>query len=165
LIMPWMEYSWRHTFAFYGFLAFTAAFLWWFLSKETEAPRTEKDEGIIKIFVRLIRVRNVQIALLVGFLTFTVIHGFSNWLPKLLETGGFSPSLAGILAAVPLMAGVPSLLIIPHLIPAPSRGRFLAWAGIFTIVALATAVTASGIVRLSHSPFCFHNHLDPHGYF
>jgi cyanate permease len=149
LIMPWMEYSWRHTFAFYGFLAFTAAFLWWFLSKETLPARTEKEEGITKIFVRLIRVRNVQIALLVGFLTFTVIHGFFNWLPKLLETGGFSPSLAGILAAVPLIAGVPSLLIISHLIPPPSRGRFLAWAGILTIVALATAVTASGIVQLA----------------
>jgi cyanate permease len=149
LVMPWMEYSWRHTFTFYGFLAFTAAFLWWFLSKEAEPPPAEKDEGIRKIFVRLIRVRNVQIALVMGFLVFTIVHGFSNWLPKLLETSGFSPSLAGILAAVPLMAGVLSLLIIPHLIPRSSRGRFLAWAGILTIIALATGVTASGIVQLA----------------
>ncbi len=149
LVMPWMKYSWRHTFTFYGFLAFAAAFLWWFLSKEAEPPPTEKDEGIIKIFVRLIRVRNVQIALVIGFLVFTVIHGFLNWLPKLLETGGFSPSLAGILAAVPMIAGIPSLLIIPHLIQRSSRGRFLAWAGILTIIALATAVMASGIVQLA----------------
>jgi len=148
LVMPWMGHSWRYCLALYGFLTFAIALLWWFFVRDTEIRPGAQEAGIIKVFYKLIRVRNVQIALISGFLFFTVLHGFSNWLPKILETSGFSRALSGIMAAIPLAAGIPALLIIPHLIPAASRGRCLAVLAFLTIITLAMSVATSGVAQL-----------------
>jgi len=148
LIMPWMAHSWRYTLATYGFFTFTIALLWWFFVRDTETRAGAEEAGIIKVFYKLIRVRNVQIALILGFLFFTILHGFSNWLPKILETSGFSRALSGIMAAIPLAAGIPALLLIPHLIPAASRGRCLAVSAFLTIITLAMSMATSGIAQL-----------------
>ena len=49
------------------------------------------------VFLKLIRVRNVQVAVVLGLLTFAVIHSFLSWLPKILANNGFSPTMAGYL--------------------------------------------------------------------
>ena len=45
-----------------------------------------------------------------------------NWLPGIFESKGFSPTLAGYASSVPLLAGIPSLLILPRVIPSHRRG-------------------------------------------
>ena len=148
LIMPLMGQSWRYTFAFYGLFTFMTGLLWWFLVREKEIRGGRKEAGVVEVFCRLIRVRNVRVVLTLGFFSFVIIHGFSNWLPKFLEINGLSPSLAGVMAAVSLAAGVPALLIIPRLIPAASRRRFLALSTLLTMVSLIIVFATSGILQL-----------------
>lgn len=127
LFMPLTGHSWRLTFACYGALALGVAFLWWFLAREAESPEDAGSYELKKVFLKLIKVRNVRILILCGLLTFAINHGFTNWLPKILETKGLSPTMAGFAASIPLLAGIPALLIIPRYVPPHYRGRFIAW--------------------------------------
>ena len=121
LIMPLTGDSWRLTFALYGFATFAVAVLWWLLAKDVEAGE-RSDAGMKGVFKALVKVRNVQVVLLLGLLTFSITHGFMNWLPKIFESRGFSPTLAGYASSAPLLAGIPSLLILPRIIPPHRRG-------------------------------------------
>ncbi|MFB3885357.1 MAG: CynX/NimT family MFS transporter [Thermodesulfobacteriota bacterium] len=149
LVMPLTGHSWRLTFLVYGALTFTMASLWWFLGRNTEGEVSHEDTGIFTVFARLIKVRNVQLVLIMALLTFAISHGFTNWLPKILETSGFSPASAGILASIPIAAGIPPRLIFPSLVPPKSRKGFLSWSALFTIVTLVLSMTTSGHVQIA----------------
>jgi len=145
-IMPLVRNSWRNTFLFYGLLTFAAGLIWWLLARDTphQLSTTEKTPGMISLLARFIKVRNIRIVLVLGLLVFAILHALTNWLPKILETSGFSPSLAGMATAIPLASGIPSLLIIPRLIAPPRRGRFLAAFSLLILVSLVLIMTASG---------------------
>jgi cyanate permease len=149
LIMPLTGQSWRSAFLLYGFFAFSVALLWWFCSKEVGHGSPAADSGTFTVFYRLIRVRNIVIVVVLGLLSFAISHGFTNWLPKILEAGGLSPEIAGFNASLPLIAGIPSLLIIPRLIPPGWRGRYLASAALLNLVSLALCIHASGATQLA----------------
>lgn len=99
VVMPLAGQSWRLAFVFYSLPAFAAALLWWFLARDITPGETSEQTNVVKVFTGLIGTRNVQIVLIMGFLSFAVAHGFHNWLPKILwgvvpENGGlcgFSP--------------------------------------------------------------------------
>jgi cyanate permease len=148
LVMPLTGFSWRSTFFFYGLLTFAIAVLWWFLARETKLPGGTENPRVFEILVKIIRVRDVQAVLMMGLLTFAIIHGFTNWLPKILETSGLSPISAGFAASIPLVSGIPALLLIPRLIPPHSRGRFLALSSFLTMVTLTWAIATSGNLQL-----------------
>lgn len=131
-VMPLTGHSWRLTFAFYGALVLAVAIIWWFLARDLQTEESSADIAMKTVFLRLIRVRNVQIALVLGLLTFAVLHSFIGWLPKILENSGFSPSMAGYLSSIPLVAGIPAVLIFPRIIPPHRRNTAI------TIMALVT---------------------------
>lgn len=135
-IMPLTGQSWRLTFAFYGTIALMIAFLWWFLAKDLETGKASDEVRMRRLFTTLIKVRNIKIVLVSGLLGFGIIHGFVSWLPKILESAGFSPTLAGYASSVPLLGGIPSLLILPRIIPTQRRGPAL---GLIALLA-ATSV-------------------------
>ena len=89
VMMPLTTYSWTMTFLIYGFFTFLAASLWWSLAREGESPKSGEPIGIVQVFANLIGIRNVQIVFITGLLAFVLIHGFSQWLPKILGCGGF----------------------------------------------------------------------------
>jgi CP family cyanate transporter-like MFS transporter len=144
LIMPLTGYSWRYTFLSYGLFTFMVASLWWFFARDAELSASKEEAGSFEIFARLLKVKNVQIVLILGLLSLAISHGFSNWLPKILEAKGFSPAYAGFIASLPFAAGIPSLLIIPRLVPVQSRGRFLTLFALLTIVTLILSMSNSG---------------------
>ena len=57
--------------------------------------------------------------------------------------------MAGLASAIPLAAGIPSILLLPRLIPTAWRGRFLALCSLLTLVMLALIMTASGALLLA----------------
>ena len=148
LVMPLTGYSWRYTFLVFGIFTFLVALLWWLFAKDTEQSVSSGGPKTMDLFGRLFRVRQVQIVLALGLLSFAIFHGFTNWLPKILEANDFSPALAGFAASLPLAAGIPSLLVVPRLVPPQSRGPFLALCALGILVALILAVTTSGSVQL-----------------
>jgi cyanate permease len=149
-IMPLTGNSWRNVFLLYGLLTFAAGLIWWLLARDAPHPlSTTEAPGMISLFVRFIKVRNILIVLVLGLLVFAILHALTNWLPRILETGGFSPSLAGMATAIPLASGIPSLLIVPGLIAPPRRGRFLAASSLLILASLVMIMTASGGLLLA----------------
>jgi cyanate permease len=144
VVMPLVGGSWRLTFVCYGMLTFALAFLWFFLAGETTPEPGSGDANIIKVFRRLIAVRNVQILLVMALLAFAINHGFSNWLPKIFEVAGMSAAQAGYAASIPIATGIPAILFIPSLIPSRFRGRTIAVFALMTAVALVLVLKSSG---------------------
>ena len=132
--MPLTGYSWRATFVCYSLPAFAAALLWWLLARDVTHVEASERTSIVKVFTGLIGIRNVQLILIMGFLSFAISHGFNDWLPKILETGGFSPKIAGFAASIPLVVAIPAVLVVPRLVVPRLRG------GIVALMALATAI-------------------------
>ena len=93
--------------------------------------------------------RKIQIILVMGLLTFATSHGLSSWLPKILETSGLSPSVAGYAASLPLAVGILAILIIPHLVPPHLRGRIIAIFALMACAAVLAIMTASGALFLA----------------
>ena len=145
VVMPLAGYSWRLTFVYYGLLAVVIAFMWLLLARDTRPAEDTGRTGIREVFAGLIQVRNVQILLVIGFFIFVVNHGLNNWLPKFLEAGGMSPAQAGFAASIPIVAGIPAVLVIPRLIPPRLRGRVLALFALMIAVILLMLVTTSGV--------------------
>ena len=135
-VMPIAGYSWRLTFVCYGAFAVVVAIVWVLMAREKVHAKAPESTPINKVFLRLIKTHNIRIVLMSGLLSFTIMHGFTNWLPKLLEGLGLSPKTAGFAAAVPLLAGIPSILIIPRLVRPRSRGRIVAFLAFLTAASI-----------------------------
>jgi CP family cyanate transporter-like MFS transporter len=149
LVMPLTGNSWRGAFLLYGVFSFLVGLLWWFFAKDTEPSASPKVLKTMDLFGRLFRVRKVRVVIAMGLLTFAITHGFTNWLPSILEANHFSPAIAGLVASLPLAAGIPSMLFFPRLVPPPLRGRFLALCILGVLVVLILAVTASGNLQFT----------------
>lgn len=144
LVMPLTGHSWRLAFVCYGLLTLGIALLWWFLAREIRPEGSPaSDESLRRVFATLIRVGNVRLILLAGLATFAVAHGFTNWLPRILETKAMSPSLAGLSASIPFVASIPAVLLIPRLTP-PARRR--------PVVVLLSLCAAAAIVLIVATP-------------
>jgi len=141
--MPLTGYSWRLTFVYYGLLTFAVALLWLLLARDTRPAENTGSSNIRTVFGRLIKVRNVRVVMLIGLLSFAIMHGFTTWLPKVLENGGLSPTTAGFAASIPLVVGIPSVLVIPHVVPPRLRARVIALLALLVAVALVVSVTTS----------------------
>lgn len=161
LVMPLTGYSWRLTFVIYGVLTFLIALLWWFLAKDPRQTTSADDANIWEVFSALIKVRNVQVALMIGLLCFASFHGFTNWLPKMLEASGLSPDVAGFMASIPLATSIPAVLFIPRSVPQHLRGRFIAFFALLSAAAVVAVVTASDVLQIAAliliglTGFCF----------
>ena len=150
VVMPMVDNSWRLTFLWYGVMAFVFALLWWFFAKDVN-PETESERlSPVQVLVDLMKVPNVRIVLISGLLAFGIVHGYFAWLPNILETKGFSPATAGIVAAIPYIASIPAVLIIPRTIPAHFRGKVIALLSIVagTAILLLVATPLSPIIGL-----------------
>jgi cyanate permease len=167
-VMPLAGYSWRLVFVYYGLVVFLITLLWWFLAREAKQTLTTKSDGIAAVFVNLLKLRKIQIILIMGFLAFATNHGLSSWLPRILETSGLSPTVAGYAASIPTAVGIPAILIIPHVTPPLLRGRIVALLALVATVAIIAIATTSGALFLAGLVlfYCFfvcassHTHLD-----
>jgi len=144
-VMPLTGYSWRLTFVCYGLLTFAVALLWLLLARDAKPAEDTHSSNMRTVFGGLIKVRNVRVVLLIGLMSFTVNHGFTNWLPKILENGGFSATTAGFIAAITLVVGIPAVLLIPRVVPPRLRPRVIALLALLVAVALVVSVTTSAL--------------------
>lgn len=159
IVMPLAGYSWRLTFVYYGMLCFGAASLWWFFGREAGYQKTTGHQNFTHVIVRLFKVHNVQILLLAGFFSFAIIHGFANWLPKILENSGISAATAGLYSSFPFLVGIPTVLIIPRMIPARLWGKAIA---LFALISgAATFLVISSSVPLLFGLFLYGISIPP----
>jgi len=145
VVMPLTGYSWRIAFLCFGLLVFAGALLWWLLARDIKPVEAEESTSIKEVFTSIISLRNVQLIFIMGLLTFAIGHGLNNWLPKILEAGGFSPATAGFAASIPIWIGTPTLIFIPHMVAPHARGHFIALSSILVIVSLLLIGMTTGI--------------------
>jgi CP family cyanate transporter-like MFS transporter len=148
VLMPLTGYSWRLTFAFYGVMTLLAACLWWFLARDLKTSEASERIGMKGVLATLLKVRNIRIVLVCGLFTFAIIHGLTSWLPRILEDQGFSPTLAGYAASIPLLAGIPSLLILPRFIPPDRRGLALAVMAVLSASSVWLILCLTGLLMV-----------------
>lgn len=87
---------------------------------------------------QLLKMRNMQIVLILGFATFFVNHGLNGWMPTLLHESGMTIEAAGRWMSLAVMASMIGNLVMPAITPFGRRG-----------FALAVTQMAAGITTLS----------------
>lgn len=147
IIMPLTGESWRLTLLYYGLLTLVFAFVWGIFTRDSVDGEVSEGISLRDSFIALVKMRNVRIALAAGLLTLFVEHGYSHWLPKMLENRGFTPEDAGFLAAVPLIAAIPAVLLLPRFIPGQSRGKYAAVLSVLMSAGLLLSYIASSWTR------------------
>ena len=161
LVMPLVGNDWKQAFVVYGMITFGVALLWMLFARETESGETSESMAIIDVFRNLGNLPNVRLVLAMGLLAFAISHGFSSWLPKILEINGMSGQQAGFAASIAIAAGIPSILLIPSVVPARYRGQTMAVLAILTAVNILLVMKISGmalyiglaVLGLISSPF------------
>ena len=120
-LMPMYNQQWRLVILSFSIFVLTAGFIWLLLSHSLRYNKTNNNLKVanilsqLKIFKKLLEIRNVQIILLISVFVFFFNHGLNNWLPEILRLNGMSPSLAGLWASVPTATGILGSLLIPRL--------------------------------------------------
>jgi cyanate permease len=145
LVMPIVGNDWQRVFVVYGMITFGVGLLWMLFAREPESGETSESMAIIDVFRNLGNLPNVRLVLAMGLLAFAISHGFSSWLPKILEINGMSGPQAGFAASITIAAGIPSILILPSVVPAPYRGRTMAMLSILTAVNIVLVMKISGM--------------------
>jgi sugar phosphate permease len=143
IVMPMTGYSWRLTFVYYGLVTFAAAVVWFLLARDTRQYASGNRIGG-GVFGRLIRMRKVQLIVLMGLFNFITSHGMLNWLPNILETKGLPPTIAGYASSIPLAVGIPGVLLIPRLIPPARRQSVIALLATIALPSALLIIMASG---------------------
>ena len=145
LVMPLLDNNWKQAFVVYGMITFGAGLLWVLFARETASGDTTDSMTIIEVFRNLGSLPNVRLVLAMGLLAFAISHGFSSWLPKILEINGMSGPQAGFAASITIAAGIPSILLIPSVVPARHRGRTMAILAILTAINMVMVMKVSGL--------------------
>ena len=148
LVMPLVGNNWRMAFATYGMTTFGIGLIWLLFAREGGREPSSETMSIIGVFSRLVKLPAVRIVLTMGLLAFAIGHGLASWLPKILETSGMSGQQAGFAASITVAAGIPSILIIPSVVPLHHRGRTMAILSILTAVNILLVMQVSGVALL-----------------
>jgi cyanate permease len=148
LVMPLVGSNWRMAFAAYGMTTFGVGLLWFIVARDCETGPSPGPLSIIDVFGHLVKLPTVRIVLTMGMLAFAINHGLGSWLPKILETSGMSSRQAGFAASITIAAGIPSILVVPSLVPLHYRGRAMAVLSILTAVNILLLMQVSGVALL-----------------
>jgi cyanate permease len=115
--------DWRGVLLFYAVIAMLIVLAWAALGRDSPEslaergkPAGERPKGSYR---QVILQPAVLVIVLVGFSGFLANHGLRNWLPQILEAHGVSPTMAGVVGALPLLVGILGSIII---LPIASRG-------------------------------------------
>ena len=151
VVMP-LTGSWRGISLVYGSVVLVIMLLWWALARDVRPPEdteSRPDSAPVSAFGllgELLRIRNVQIIVVLAVATFLLNHALNNWLPTLLQDRGMTLSQAGFWTAASTLAGAVGLLAIPAV--AQQGRRALAMA----VMLLVAAGTALGLATLADAP-------------
>jgi cyanate permease len=121
VMMPLAGGNWRSVLLAYAAFVLGAGFVWLGISAHGASRALEREVAAepkrpqLQVFAGLLRLRPVQIVLVMSIGIFFFNHGLNNWLPEILRTGGMDAKTAGYWASVPTAAGIVGALSIPRL--------------------------------------------------
>jgi cyanate permease len=146
IVLPFVG-TWRNTSSLYGMIGVIIAVAWVSLSRQSSPADIEAGTAMsMQMMVRnLLRIRSVWVVAVIGTSGFLIYYGFSNWLPALLESKGFSTVDAGILASFPTWIGLIGSIFIPGLAKHGSRRPVIVTILLVQGVSIIAVGLASGL--------------------
>lgn len=157
-LMPLYDSNWRLTLVTYAGIAILAGVIWWVIASNarysdarSRDPKSPPAPSF-RVFPQLLRVRIVQIVLIMSLGSFLFNHGLGNWLPEILRMGGMTAKQAGFWATIPASIGLIATLIIPRLAIPSRRIPMLVGA---LLAASASAVILGATVGVYRIPGLF----------
>lgn len=144
VLVPAFDGNWRPVLVVIATASFLATLGWLYASRAVAhvvqgATRTDRTT-----ITRLLRLRSMQIILIISLFSFFFSHALSNWLPEILADSGQSDNAAGYLAAISVTVGILGSLTISRLVPNARRPHALV--AIFVIIGIM-------VVGLGSLPF------------
>ncbi len=156
VVMP-LTGTWRGISLVYGGVVLVVMLLWWVFARDIESPpesagrRAEASVSLLETLRALLRIRNVQVIVVLAVATFLLNHGLNNWLPTLLQEKDMTLSQAGFWTAVSTLGGTLGLIAIPAMARHGYRAMTMAFLLLLasgTTLGLATLGDASLIGSL-----------------
>jgi cyanate permease len=137
LVLP-ITGSWHGVYRLFAVVGLAVLGLWILFGRN--GPGTLSPQAVYRATgisaARVLRLWPVWVVVLVGLSSFTVGHGFGNWLPAILESRGFSRSEAGVVASIRAVLQIGGSIAITALASKVGR-RKLVVIGLLAIAALA----------------------------
>lgn len=146
--------SWRAALFFYAVVAALVTLTWLVFGRDSPESIAERGGSAGRrpqgSYRQVIMHPAVLVIIVVGFSGFLANHGLRNWLPQILETGGMSPALAGLMGALPLVTGIfGSIAILPLAARRPGNRRPVAVALLLVVgVTIAAIMVTDGWLRV-----------------
>ena len=180
VMMPLFGGSWRLVLVAYAVFIVAIIGVWLVIAshpasraveiKAAAEPRRSQRE----VFGGLLRLRAMQIVLLIAVGIFGVNHAMNQWLPEILRAGGMTADAAGYWAALPTAVGILAALAIPRFAGPKQRFPMLALlficAGAATLLigsssptVLGAALILQGVARSSMMPVAMLILMDARG--
>ena len=141
--------SWRSISLVYGVVVLAVLTAWWVFSRDAPGSVGNRQLGADgpvptrTVITELLRLRNMQLILVLAIATFLLNHGLNNWLPTLLQESGMTLSQAGSWTAAATAVGALGVLVIPTLAKRGSRALTM------SILLAVGASTTVGLAYLS----------------
>jgi len=153
-IMP-ITGTWRGVPLIFSVLIFLVMIAWFIFAKEKpynpNLEPTQKSSTSIstsKVLMDMLRIRNVQLMLILAPVTFMINHGMSSWLPTLLQERNMSLSEAGTWTAIATAASILSLLVIPRIIGAGYRAISIGLLLLMTAISTPLLIFTTGNILI-----------------
>lgn len=149
VVLPFFNGSWRSTvFAYSAFIVATSL-VWLAITAHPVSRAADRihaghpKQSQRKVFGGLLKIRAVQVILMMSVGMFFFGHGLGNWLPEILRTAGMSSKTAGYWASLPTVIGIFASLFIPRF-AIPERRH--------TLLMVLFAAECGATILLQNSP-------------
>jgi len=144
VLMPLADGDWRLVMFAYAAIVMASGLVWLLVTAHPAAREMERRRAAeprrpqLQVFGSLLRLRAVQLMLVMSVGIFFLNHGMNAWLPEILVSRGLDAAAAGYLASVPVAVGIVGSLVIPRF-AVPHR-RMAILGGLFVTVGAATVL-------------------------
>ena len=154
LFMPLFNNDWKYIYILYSLIPLISGFIWLIIFNKNKINyKIDKPHfniyKSISVFKLIITKKRFILLLILGTCSMLLVHGITGWLPKILSTKEISIKLSSYLAAIPLIIGIFSALIIPRFSNNKIRIKIL------TFLFINAAISLSMIQSSNHNIYIF----------
>ena len=154
LFMPLFNNDWKYIYLLYSLIPLISGFIWLIIFNKNKINyKIDKPHfniyKSISVFKLIITKKRFILLLILGTCSMLLVHGITGWLPKILSTKEISIKLSSYLAAIPLIIGIFSALIIPRFSNNKIRIKIL------TFLFINAAISLSMIQSSNHNIYIF----------
>ena len=154
LFMPLFNNDWKYIYILYSLIPLISGFIWLIIFNKNKINyKIDKPHfniyKSISVFKLIITKKRFILLLILGTCSMLLVHGITGWLPKILSTKEISIKFSSYLAAIPLIIGILSALIIPRFSNNKIRIKIL------TFLFINAAISLSMIQSSNHNIYIF----------